>query len=338
MSWLDISWRNVDLLGNTGQGVGRVEESQHLRGLLLGLRKGQNRSADKLLLLLVPDLNDDIAGEAEELVRRSKGGVRELGIRGDVARLLAHFNVRGIGQLGGVQGQLKLGQFCLQTNKINQYLQLLTVQRTDDVDLQQGLDWFEEERLGNLDQSQSSNLPTTSKPQQQIKTPQNPTLKMKSIFLLASLCLFALATSAAVTTAPSTHTLGLIRVTEALLLKEAEAQLKIYVIVPRNGEKLKLPIDDAQLAHTSHVGVTQNSTEVTLTPTFPHTGLGPSNQLLSHASNVVIEIWNQQTAHFIGGSIITLKELEQSHKKNLALHDATGLLTGIAHVIYEHKK
>ncbi len=63
---------------------------------------------------------------------------------------------------------------------------------------------------------------------------------MKSIFLLASLCLFALATSAAVTTAPSTHTLGLIRVTEALLLKEAEAQLKIYVIVPRNGEKLKV--------------------------------------------------------------------------------------------------
>ncbi|KAH9408263.1 hypothetical protein TYRP_011934 [Tyrophagus putrescentiae] len=158
---------------------------------------------------------------------------------------------------------------------------------------------------------------------------------MKFIICLASL--LALASAAVISPGADSEKLGLIRVPQATLLKEAKAQLRIYVIVPRSGEKLKLPINSAQLSKASYVEVSQNTSAITTNPQFPHTGLGPSNDFFSLSSNVVVEIWDEQVVEkFVGGSILTLKQIAQNPIQTLALQDSTGLFTGTANVVYKN--
>lgn len=59
-------------------------------------------------------------------------------------------------------------------------------------------------------------------------------------FIICLVSLLALASAAVISPAADSKKLGLIRVPQATLLKEAKAQLRIYVIVPRSGEKLKV--------------------------------------------------------------------------------------------------
>ncbi|KAH9408249.1 hypothetical protein TYRP_011919 [Tyrophagus putrescentiae] len=160
---------------------------------------------------------------------------------------------------------------------------------------------------------------------------------MKSILCLATVCLFALASAAVIPPEQSPDqfsSLGLIKVPEAFLLKPVQALLKIYVVSPLNGQKLQLPLDASQLANTAYIEVSQQTSDVTSNPQFPHTALGPSNQLFSLSSNVVIEIWDEQQQEFVGGSILTFAQAKQQPSQMLTLLDSTNTLAGVAQQVY----
>lgn len=90
-----------------------------------------------------------------------------------------------------------------------------------------------------------------------------------------------------------------------------------------------------------YIEVSQPSSAVSSNPQFPYTGLGPSNQLFSLSSSVVIEIWNQQSQsaaqsdQFVGGSILTFQQAKQLPSQKLALLDSTSTFAGVAQLVYE---
>lgn len=93
-------------MGDAGEQTSGVMQGQVLLVRLLQLLQRDDGSADEVGRLLVPDLNHNIAGVAEELVGGTEASVREGGRQGDLGAVLRHSDVAGVRQLGVIDGQL----------------------------------------------------------------------------------------------------------------------------------------------------------------------------------------------------------------------------------------
>lgn len=158
---------------------------------------------------------------------------------------------------------------------------------------------------------------------------------MKSILCLATVCLFALASSAAADIFSNTDSgyMGTISVPQVFLVHKFPAKLKIYIINPR--AKITLPLDAEQLVDTIYFEVSEVDATITDNPKFPNTALEPSTALYSLSSNVVIEIWDQHLTSFVGGSVLTFGQAEQLALQTLTLQNESGTFVGVAQLAYK---